>query len=82
MKLKILLIGLIVSFQTFALSKTFYYPTGEVKQVQEFVDGKASKDTAYYKTGEVGGVKEYIDGKKSKTTHYRKNGEIKNIEKY
>lgn len=47
------------------LSNTSYYPTGEVKEVEEYVDDMA-KVTTYYKTG-----------KKSKSTLYHKNDKVK-----
>jgi antitoxin component YwqK of YwqJK toxin-antitoxin module len=62
--------------------KTTYYPTGEVKEVQKYVDGKLLKATAYYKTGEVEKVLEYIDSKVSKTTLYHKNGKVKGSNKW
>ena len=82
--MKTLLIGLmtlVISFQTFALSETRYYPTGEVKEVEEFVDGKLSKVTIYYKTGEIEEIQEYVNGKKSKTTNYYKTGEVWYVKK-
>jgi antitoxin component YwqK of YwqJK toxin-antitoxin module len=79
MKLKIILIGLmalIISFQIFALTKTVHYKTGEVRVVQEYVNGKDTKTTIYHKTGEVKQVVEYVNGKKSKITFYNKTGEV------
>jgi len=83
--MKKLLIGLMVlaiSFQTFALSETAYYPTGEVSAVGKFVNGKISEATLYHKTGEVKQVKEYINGELSKATIYHKTGEIKEVQEY
>ena len=69
--MKKLLIGLMtlaISFQTFATTKTSYYPTGEVEEVEEHVDGEVSKVTIYYKTGEVKSVREFVDSKLSNVT--------------
>ena len=86
MKLKTLLIGLmilVISFQTFALHKAQYYPTGEVAEVDGYyVDGRLSKLTFFHKTGEVEGVEEYVDGRLSKATIYYKTGEVKEVDEY
>ena len=63
-KLKTLLIGLmtlVISLQTFAYSETknLYYPTGEVKEAQEYVNGNISKATTYHKNGEIEGVRNF-----------------------
>ena len=62
--------------------KTFYYPTGEVGQVQEIVNGKASKVTYYHKTSEVKEINEFIDGKPLKATVYHKTGKVKQVQDY
>ena len=86
MKLKTLLIGLMIlfiSFQTFALHKAQYYPTGEVAEVDGYyVDGRLSKLTFFHKTGEVEKVQEFVDDKVSKVTAYHKTGEVKGVLEY
>jgi len=87
MKYKTLLIGLmtlVISFQIFATTKTFYYPNGETitKWVDEYIDGKILKATFYHKTGEVDSVQEFVNGKESKVTYYYKAGEIKAVQEF
>jgi len=87
MKLKTLLIGLmalVISFQTFATTetKTLYYSTGEVKEVDEYVDGKSSKVTGYRKTGEAEWVKEFVNGKILKVVGYYNTGEVNQVDEY
>ena len=63
---KVVLIGLValgVSFQALAEGYKTYYPTGELEQVRERVDGKKSKTINYDKAGKVKGILEYVDGK-------------------
>ena len=52
---------LVISLQTFAYSETknLYYPTGEVKEAQEYVNGNISKATTYHKNGEIEGVRNF-----------------------
>ena len=59
---------------------TFYYKTGEIEEVYEYVDGKLSKSIHYYyQDGKVKEVDEYVDGKKSKVTFYYKTGEVEQV---
>lgn len=64
--------------------KTTYYPTGEVKQVQEYPDiGRMDfKLTHFYKTGEVKKVEEYISDRISKAILHHKTGEVKMVKEY
>ena len=75
---------LVISFQIFATTKTFYYPNGETitKWVDEYIDGNISKTTFYHKTGEVDSVREFVNGKESKVTFYYKTGEIKAVQEF
>ena len=57
-------------------NQTEYYPTGKVKEVKEFSNGKLSKQTDYYETGEVQAIDKYINGKLSEATNYTKNGKV------
>ena len=90
MKLKTLLIGLtilVISFQTFATTemKTEYYPTGDVKMVKEFSNGKLSKQTDYYDDigdGQVKEIFEYVNGNMSKSILYDLTGKVKQIDEY
>jgi len=41
--------------------KTAYYPTGEVEEVEESVDGNVSRYTYTYPTGEVWYVKKELE---------------------
>ena len=82
-KLRIILLTLFLFSSAYAdEQKTTYYPTGEVKEVQKYVDGKLLKATAYYKTGEVEQAQEFVDGKPLKATAYYKTGEVKSVRNY
>ena len=70
------------SYQEALMQATLYYKTGEVKEVQEFVNGKKTKTTIYNKAGEVSVVQEYVNGKKSKTTFYHKTGEVRSVKEF